>query len=230
MSDSPVTVTVTVTVTGHAERKFAPNRCTVILQVHADGATRDEAADPVTAAVTTLTGHITELRNRDDSSVKRWTFDRIQHSRHRPYNTEGKTLPWQYTSTASLTVTFHEFDAISGFVEQVSDVDAVTVADLRWWITRKKKEKQVAKVRDLAVRNALDKAKGYTRSLGYSTFRAVAIADPGMLGLQPSPGPAPMMRAAMHSAAGNESTPALQPDTITVSVDVEARFEARRDS
>lgn len=231
MNDLPVIVTVA----GHAEREYAPNRCTVALQVHADGATREQAADPVAEAVTTLTGLVTELRERPDSPVKRWTFDQVRHSRYRPYSTEGTTLPWRYTSSASIAVTFHEFDAIGAFVDRFSGIEAVTVADLNWWISRRSRQKKLAQVRDLAVQNALDKAKGYTKSLGYSTFRAVAIADPGMLGLptppSPYPGGGPVMRSAMRadmSPASAESGPAftLEPDRISITADVEARFEA----
>ncbi|MDV2476162.1 SIMPL domain-containing protein [Rhodococcus zopfii] len=226
---------LTVTVAGHAEREYAPNRCTVALQVHADGATREQAADPVARAVAALTGLVTEMRERPGNPVKRWTFDQVRHSRYRPYSNEGATLPWRYTSAASITVTFHDFDAIGAFVDRVSGFEAVTVADLRWWIGRRSRQKKLARVRDLAVQNALDKAKGYTKSLGYSTFRAVAIADPGMLGLPtppaPYPGGGPVMRSEMHAgltSTSEESGPAftLEPDRISITADVEARFEA----
>lgn len=226
---------VTITVTGHAERTVAPNRCTVVLRVHADGTTRKQAAEPVAAAVATITHLVTELRDRSPSPLKRWTFDRVQHSRRRPFNREGKNKPWVYHSSASITVTFHEFDAVGAFVEQVAEVEVVTVADLQWWITRKARKKRLAQVRDLAVRDALDKTKAYTMSLGLDIVHAVAIADPGMLGSQPSPahaGGAPMMRTAMlrsdalSSPESAESELVFEPDRITLTADVEARFEA----
>ncbi len=199
MTDAPVIITVA----GHAEREFAPNRCTVAVRVHADARPGNR---PPTGrrGGRTVTGLVTEMRERDDSPVKRWTFDQVRHSRHRPYNSEGRTRPWRYTSAAAITVTFHEFDAIGAFVDKVSGIDSVTVSGLHWWITRKTQQKRVAQVRDLAVQNALDKAKGYTKSLGYSTFRAIAIADPGMLGLQTPPRPpypvgTPKMRSAMRA-------------------------------
>ncbi len=113
--------------------------------------------------------------------------------------------------------------------------EAVTVADLRWWIGRRSRQKKLARVRDLAVQNALDKAKGYTKSLGYSTFRAVAIADPGDARAADAagayPGGGPVMRSAMHAgltSTSEESGPAftLEPDRISITADVEARFEA----
>lgn len=226
---------VTITVTGHAERTVAPDRCTVVLRVHADGTSRAQAAEPVTAAVATITDLVTELRERSTSPVKRWTFDRVRHSRRRPYDRDGKRRGWVYNSSATITVTFHEFDAIGAFVDEVATLEVVTVADLRWWITRRAQRKRLAQVRDLAVRDALAKATAYTNSLGLSGIRAVAIADPGMLGAQPSPvhnAGAPMMRAAMLRSdamgAPEDSGPELvfEPDRITLGADVEARFEA----
>lgn len=226
---------VTITVTGHAERTVAPNRCTAVLRVHADGSSRKQAAEPVTAAVATITDLVTELHKRIPNPVKRWTFDRVRHGRRRPFNREGKNRPWVYNSSASITVTFHEFDAVGAFVERVAELEVVTVADLQWWITRKARKKRLSQVRDLAVRNALDKAKAYTTSLGLDTVRAVAIADPGMLGSQPSPvhaGGAPMMRTAMLRSdamnAPESAEPELvfEPDRVTLTADVEARFEA----
>ncbi len=227
---------VTITVTGHAERTVAPNRCTVVLRAHADGASRKQAAEPVAAAVATITGLVTELRESSPSPVKRWTFDRVRHSRRRPFSREGKNRPWVYNSSASITVTFHELDAVGTFVEQVAALEVVTVADIRWWITRKAQQKRLARVRDLAVGDALVKAKAYTASLGLNTIRAVAIADPGMLGSQPSPvhtTGAPMMHTAMLRSdamgAPESAEPELvfEPDRVTLTADVEARFEAR---
>ncbi|UYP17183.1 SIMPL domain-containing protein [Rhodococcus sp. Z13] len=224
---------VTITVTGHAERTVAPNRCTVVLRVHADGPTRDHAAEPVTAAVATITELVTELREQSPSPVKRWVFDRVRHGRHRPYHRDGKTKPWVYTSSASITVTFHGFDAVGPFVERVAAVETVTVADLRWWVTRKAQRTRLARVRELAVRDARGKAETYAAALGCGTVRPVAVADPGMLGTRPSPSPGggPVMRAAMMSSdavAADESGPGLvfEPERITLTADVEARFEA----
>ena len=231
MSPHPVTITVT----GHAESAVVPNRCTVVLRVHADGTSRKRAAEPVTDAVARITDLVTELGERSPSPVKRWAFDRIRHSRRRPYSREGKTRPWVYNSSASITVTFGEFGEIGAFVDQVSALEVVTVADLRWWITRKAQQKHIARVRELAVHDALGKATAYTKSLDSNTIRAVAIADPGMLGSHPAPvhaaGATTMRTAMLRSdapSASEDTGPAfvLEPERITLTADIEARFEA----
>ncbi|MGW5075788.1 SIMPL domain-containing protein [Rhodococcus sp. NPDC004095] len=225
---------VTITVTGHAEREFAPNRCTVLLRVHADGATREAAAEPAQAAITAVTDLITALREHENSPVKRWTLDQVQHNRHRPYNPEGKKRPWLYQSSAAFTVTFTDFRAVGPFVSRVSEVEAVSVEHLRWWMSRKAEAKRVAKVRHLAVLDAIAKAQGYTESLGFTVFQAVAIADPGMLGPPTTPTPVGggMLRSAMPMKAmaasldGAGPELVLEPDRVTISADVEARFVA----
>lgn len=220
---------IAITVTGHAEREFVPNRCTVRLRVHADGATRDDAANPVAAAAATVTELITALTDHESSPVKRWSLDQVQHTRHRPYNSEGKKKPWLYQSSAAITVTFTDFRAVGAFVNRVADVDAAAVEHLQWWMSRKAHARKSAKVRRLAVLDAIEKAQGYTEALGLSTFHAVAIADPGMLGLPQAPiHPAAgrMRVAAMPMSLDGEPEVVLEPDTITISADVEARFEA----
>ncbi|EME22354.1 SIMPL domain-containing protein [Rhodococcus triatomae] len=223
---------IAITVTGHAEREFAPNRCTVVLRVHADGATREAASEPAAAAIAAVTEQVIALREQDDSPIKRWTLDEIRHTRHRPYSQSGKPKPWVYQSSASITVTFNDFRGIGAFVERAAESDAVNVEHLRWWVSRKAQAKRLAKVRHLAVLDAIEKAQGFTEALGFGTFQAVAIADPGMLGVAPPTVPirptgAPMMRAlAAPMSVDGEPDLVLEPDQITISADVEARFEA----
>ena len=230
MSTPPVTITVR----GHARRQFAPNRCTVRVRVSADGSSRAAAADRADTAVREVTDIVTTLHDRPASPVSRWTFDQVQHSRHRPYDRDGKKRAWQYYSSATITVTFVEFEAIAPFVAQVADVESVTVGHLDWWLTRKATLKRTARVRDQAVLDALAKAKGYTASLGYNTFHAVAIADPGMLGIVAAEPHHERIMATPPAAMGlpadmggeDQRSPSLRPERISISASVEARFEA----
>lgn len=225
---------VTITVRGHASRQFAPNRCTVHVRVSADGSSRAAAADRADAALREVTDIATTLHDRPASPVSRWAFDQVQHSRHRPYDRDGKKRAWQYYSSATITVTFADFQAIAHFIAQVADVESVTVGYLDWWLTRKATLKRTARVRDQAVLDALAKAKGYTASLGYNTFHAVAIADPGMLGIATTETRHERIMAAPPAAMGlpadmgdeDQPSPSLRPERISISASVEARFEA----
>ena len=220
---------VTITVTGHAERSIAPNRAVVHLNIEFDGATRAEAADATTAAAAALTELVRALETDEARPLRRWSLDQVQHSRVRPYHPQGKKLPWNYRSTATGSVTFRDLDAVAAFVDRAAAIAGVNIAHLEWKLTRTASAKAVARVRDLAVLDALAKAKGYTRSLGCKRFEAVALADPGMLnpGGRPDVGP-PVMRAMAAAPVPDAERPAidLTPERLRITADVEARFEA----
>jgi uncharacterized protein len=233
---------VTITVTGHADRQFTPNRCTIGLSVHSDGSTRETASEPVTAAVIAVTDLVKALQEQPESPLQRWSLDQVRHDRYRPYHREAKKRPWVFRSTASVQATFRDFSALGTFIDQVSEIDEVEVGRIHWWLTRKATAKRTAQVRDLAVRNALEKAQGYTQGLGYSEFTAVAIADPGMLGVTTGGahhdepvvgGIMPMPMAVSGAPTGDfeeRQIIELEPDRVTISAHVEARFEAVKDA
>lgn len=221
---------VTITVAGHAERPVPPNRGVVHLNIEFDAATRADASDAATAAAAGLTELIRAFEKEPAGPLRRWALDQVQHSRYRPYHPQGKKLPWNYRSTATATVTFCGLDAVAAFVDRASAIEGVNVTHLEWKLTRTAHAKALSRVRDLAVRDALAKAKGYTRSLGCKRIEAVALADPGMLnaGQRPDFGP-PAMRAMAASAPIQDterSAIELRPEKLRITADVEARFEA----
>ncbi|BCN78105.1 SIMPL domain-containing protein [Prescottella equi] len=220
---------VTITVTGHAERSVTPNRGVVHLNIEFDAATRAEASDAATAAATALTELIRALDKDPAGPLRRWSLDQVQHSRYRPYHPQGKKLPWNYRSTATSAVTFRDLDAIEAFIDRASAIEGVNITHLEWKLTRTAHAKALSRVRDLAVRDALAKAKGYTRSLGCKRIEAVALADPGMLnaGQRPEVGP-PLMRAMAAAPVPDAERTGIEltPERLRVTADVEARFEA----
>ncbi|MBM4633463.1 DUF541 domain-containing protein [Rhodococcus hoagii] len=221
---------VTITVTGHAERSIAPNRGVVHLNIEFDAATRAEAADAAISSAAALTQLVGSLEKDAARPLRRWSLDQMQHTRYRPYHPQGKKLPWNYRSTATAAVTFRDLDAVASFVDRASAIEGVNVTHLEWKLTRTAHAKALSRVRDLALRDALTKAKGYTRSLGCKRIEAVALADPGMLNAdtRPDVGP-PVMRAMAASAPVHDTdSPAieLRPEPLRIRADVEARFEA----
>ncbi|WP_305094526.1 SIMPL domain-containing protein [Prescottella sp. R16] len=216
---------VTITVTGHGERSVAPNRCVVRVSIEFDGSSRAEAADAATSSAAALTDAIRGVEH----DLSRWSLDRVQHSRYRPYHPEGERLPWNYRSTATGAVTVRNLDAVAAIVDRLAGIEGVDVTGIGWSLTRKRHAKVVARVRDLAVQDALAKAHGYADSLGFENVTAVALADPGLLdGHRPDAG-MPVMRsmAASGPAHGDRPTVELVPEKLRITADVEARFEAR---
>ncbi|MCD7052155.1 SIMPL domain-containing protein [Rhodococcus sp. BH2-1] len=176
-----------------------------------------------------LTELVRTLETDEARPLRRSSLDQVQHSRFRPYHPQGKKLPWNYRSTVAGSVTFRDLDAVAAFADRASAIEGVNAANLEWKLTRTARAKAVARVRDLAVGDALAKAKGYTRSLGCKRIEVIALADPGMLnaGVRPDVGP-PVMRAlaAAQVPDAGQSAMELTPTRLRITADVEARFEA----
>ncbi len=219
---------VIITVTGHAEREYPPNRCTVHLRVACDARTRKSAANRSTTALDALTALIDALEQGPDNPLRRWSLDQVRHSRSRPYSNDGTVQPWLYQSSAGLAVTFRDLSAVGQFTDEAARIDGVQVEHLDWALTRAARAKALAKVRRLALRDATAKAGAYARRLGLKDISVIALADPGMLGVGVNPA-APMDGArvmlASHTAPAGDG-PNLRPERLRVAADVDARFEA----
>lgn len=221
MNTSPVSITVT----GHGEATYAPERCTVSLSVQFDGPTAERAWEPATQLVHELTRKITALHDSTHGPVNWWSLDQIRQSRHRPYNSEGEQLPYVYRAAAAIEVKFSKLNAIDDFVGSLSETEGVSVGNLNWALTTRSRAMHITRVRDLAVRDAKAKATAYAASIGRSTINPVAIADPGMLGVDASGGGSMGARAYLADGSGDGSS-ILKPENITLRADVHARFDA----
>lgn len=122
------------------------------------------------------------------------------------------------------------------FIDDAADLEGVDVGRLRWTMTKKARTERLAQVRDLAVQDALAKARGFTMSLGCNTIHVVALADPGMLGIpSQSDYDHPQLHFATDMVGGRPAAfpeaverpvSDLEPERLVIRADVEARFEA----
>ena len=106
-------------------------------------------------------------------------------------------------------------------------LDGVTVQEVAWTLTEVTRKQLVADARERAVADAVERASAYARALGLGDVRAVALAEPGMLGDQNAPAAheaVAVMRGAVADGAGGHLD--LKPGDITVESAVHARFVA----
>ena len=217
-----------VTVTGHGEATYPPERCTVHLTISFDGPDRQRTHAKAAETAGELKRRITALHDSDSGPVNWWALDQMRTSQHRPFNKDGRQLPYVYRTAAALEVKFSQLAEVDEFVNAASLLEGVTVDYLDWALTTKSRADKVIQVRDLAVRDASDKAKAYASSLGRAAIEAVAVADPGLLGVESSGhDSSPGARAYAMTPGGLDDSISLKPENITLTADVEARFEAR---
>lgn len=221
-----------ITVQGRSVARHAPERAVVRLSVGFDGPAREKVFTQANTAAETLRLAITELHDTTAGPVVSWSSDTIQVWADRPWNQDGKQLPLVYHARIGFTAEFGDFDALSRFLERHAEAGGVTISWVEWKLTDAKQDAVDTEVRSAAVANATEKATVYAAAVGLTTVRAVAVADPGMLG---DPGgssgggfefaaAAPRMMKSLDAGGGPELN--LKPQELEVVAVVDARFVA----
>lgn len=222
-----------ITVQGHNTARHAAERAVVQLGVSSDGAARDAVFSEANEAGELLRESIQSLHNATAGPVVSWSSDSIQVWSDRPWNQDGTQLPLVFHARIGFTAEFNDFDALSRFLEQQAASDRVAINWVEWKLTDERKDAVTTEVRALAVADAVRKAETYAQAIGLTKVRAIAIADPGMLGDQVGASggshefatSAPrMLKASMDAGGGPELS--LKPEEIEIAAVVDARFVA----
>ena len=222
----------TITVQGEHTERFAAERAVVISSVHTDGPLRESVFARAVEASDALRNLIEGIHDAEDGPILSWSSESVRVWSERPWNNEGKQLAPVFHSAVDFSATFVDFDALARWVEAAAAIDAVTIGSVSWDLTDETRARVSSDVRTKAVEDAVAKATVYAAAIGLSAVRAVALADPGMLG-DPSAGnggmPAPVFaRGALKSQAYDSGAPqlAFKPELIVVSGAVDGRFVA----
>jgi uncharacterized protein YggE len=171
--------------------------------------------------------NIIELHDPRTGPVTWWASDSVRVWTSKPWNNEGKELPLVYHSTIEFRVRFNDFPMLARWVEEIAFLDGATVGGIEWDLTDPRRTAVTAEVRSRAVKDAVSKATVFAQSIGLGTVRAIALADPGMLGDQgtAAPGSREELNAmVVGRSSGGEL--ALKPAEIEVSASIDARFLA----
>lgn len=215
-----------ITVEGRFDSHQPAERGTVVVSAGFQGPKRE----PVVSHTTGLHGALAQAAQEMTASgaVTWWSADRMRVWSERPWNKDGAQLPLVHHATVTLEVKFADLSALARWVEEIATSDGVTVTGIRWALTEATKTRITAEAQHRAVRDAMDRASAYARSLGLGEVRPLALAEPGMLGDEtrsPSTAAAaPMARGA--AAASNNPALDLKPEDITIAARVHARFAA----
>ena len=214
-----------ISVQGSHTAWFPAERASVSIAVSADGPERDAVVTAATTAADAVRATIEPLHAA--GPISKWSADSLRVWSERPWNQNGEQLDPVHHAALDLNVTFDDFTALSGWVEQVVRIEHVALAGIHWSLTDSRTTAVTAEVRSRAVKDAVSKASVYAQSIGLGSVTATAIADPGMLGDggSPAPGFESRMAMKMDSASGGGGI-ALKPEQIEITAAVDARFIA----
>jgi hypothetical protein len=216
-----------ITVQGRFSSYYPPERATVLLSVGFEGPSREPVFSDTVSLSSTVRSLVMERHSPSDGPITWWSSDSIQVWSSKPWSQDGAQLPPVFHSRVGFSVKFSDFAVMAEWIEKVAVLDGLAVGAITWALTEGRKTAVVAEVRSRAVKDAVAKASVYAQSIGLGSVRAVALADPGMLGDQvgasDSNGSHPVSRM---MATGTSPELSLSPEDIEVEAVVDARFVA----
>lgn len=213
---------VIITVRGEHETRIAPEEGVVHLSVRSDGPERGPVVERIAAIAAPLRD---ELAARQASGeVSEWSSQHANVWAERPWNNEGIQLPLVHHASVEVVATFTDFAALSWWVSAAAEREGVQVGGVTWQLTTATRRSVEAQVAAHAVQTAVSRATAYANAIGHASVTPLEIADIGLLG-RPEADPGPRMMRAMATDAS--PTLDFQPQPITVTAGVEARFAAR---
>lgn len=216
-----------ITVQGRFSSFYPPERATVQLSVGFEGACREPVFSETVAVSSTVRSLLAERHDPATGPITWWSSDSIQVWSSTPWSQDGAQLPLVFHSRVGFSVKFNDFVVMAQWIEKVAVLDGLTVGTITWALTEGRKTAVIAEVRSRAVKDAVAKASVYAQSIGLGSVRAVALADPGMLGDRvgtSDDGTSHPMSRMMATGAGPELS--LTPEDIEVDAVVDARFVA----
>jgi uncharacterized protein YggE len=216
----------TITVQGTFTAHHPAERATVSLAVHHESVERAAAFSSAVSSVDEVRASISALVDVAVPAIERWSSDSVQVYTERPWSTDGTPGTEVVHARVSVRATFADLDALAPWIEQVAAIDGVAVESLEWTLTPAKHTAVTTEVRSRAVQDAVTKATVYAQALGLASVRAIALADPGMLGDQAQGGSPVAAKFSRSMAADGSPALSLTPDQIEVTATVDARFIA----
>lgn len=220
--------TTTITVEGRFTHHRAAERGTVSLVVGFEGPQRDDVVQRATHAHARIVDQVRALHHPSSGPVTWWAAQRLSVWSRRPWNDEGKQLPFVHHANVGLDAKFSDLARLAEWVEQVAVLDGVSVQGVSWTLTDVTRKQLVADARARAVADAVARATAYAAALGLGDVRAVELAEPGMLGDHSRPTASQSVAAARTASSTNGGGRLdLKPEDITVDSAVHARFLAR---
>lgn len=213
---------VVISVRGTAQRRVTPELAVVSAQVRADGPDRTSVTRRVGQVADTVRSRLKALE--EGERIVRWSSERAYFWSARPWNNDGRQPPPVHYGTVQFRATFDDFAELSGWIGELSEIDAVQVDGVNWRLTEDTRARVERETASEAVGVALERAKAYADALQLGEVAAIEIADRDLLSRDaPQPFGAMMARGAAASPPPVE----LEPEEIVISATVEGRFAAR---
>lgn len=243
---------IAVSLEGKSSITVPANRAIISLRIYSEGPKQDKVTDDVRktaedilatlrplaqVAVSTqqhpssqnLTNNATTTRiDPDEPAIVDLSVTSFRSYSYRKPASFLKSETPKFESSMEIEAEFRSFDALGRLLAQVSKTPLVSVQTLKWKIDDITKRQYLAKCREQAMVDALDKVHAYVRPLGMDKVRAIRVTE----SYQRSSGIVmadvmgeEMLMTMQHDELGDSAEPLqLEPRTLVISADIEGEF------
>lgn len=210
-------MTLVVTARGSAERELQPERATLRASLGFESSSLDSAVSRTTALVTEVVPTLEELNG---SAITKLVINPLRTSTWRPYANDGTLKPVRYSASVSISAEFVDFVELARTSVRLGERDGVSLNDVEWTLTPETRRAVEAEVLAEAIADAEARAEVMAHAAHCGGVEFTKLADSGLMHTEAAP--AMLRTASFAQDAGFK----VSPDDLTLSVTVEAQFEA----
>ncbi len=214
-----------ISVVGHSHAAFPPERATLHMRLGVEGTDKQAALDHTTSLVQSFTNVVDQLRAMTPSPITWFAVAPIGTRSWRPWNNKGTTLPLRHSAHCAVKLKFHDFGALSRFIDQWGGRTGISIDGVEWTLTEARQKAEEDNVLAEAVVQAHARATTMARAAGESGVRFLELADSGLLdGKRDDFGQvahAVSLRGGAHDEAESVT---VVPEDVELDVTIHARF------
>lgn len=213
-----------ITVAAHAHSAVPPERATLVMRLGVEGTDKLAALEHTTALVKSFANAVEQMKSLTPSPVTWSAISPIGTRSWRPWTNDGSAAPLRYSAESPVKLKFHDFGALSRFIDQWGGHPGVSVGAVEWTLTEERQRQEEDDVLARAVMQAHARAATMARAAGEGAVRFLELADQGLLNDADSAHPQAQAMTLRSGGVQSDEGVTIAPEDVEIDVIVHARF------
>ncbi len=214
-----------ISVVGHSHASLPPERATLQMRLGVEGTDKQAALEHTSSLVKSFTNVVDQLRALTPSPITWFAVAPIGTRSWRPWTDNGTTLPLRHAAECVVKLKFHDFGALSRFIDQWGGRSGVTIDGVEWTLTEARQKAEEDNVLSQAVVQAHARATTMARAAGERGVKFLELADRGLLDDTAGTYDHGVHAMSMRSGISDESEAVtVAPEDVELDVTIHARF------
>lgn len=214
-----------ITVAARSHASIPPERATLHMRLGVEGTDKQAALEHTTSLVQSFANVVEQLKALTPSPVTWSAIAPIGTRSWRPWAGDGTTMPMRHAADSAVKLKFHDFGALSHFIDQWGGRTGVNVDAVKWTLTEGRQQQEEDNVLARAVVLAHARATTMATAAGDGAVRFLELADQGLLAEGDAAGPRAETMALRSASSGHgDEGVTILPEDVEIDVVIHARF------